>query len=251
MRRDPILGPALFDAEATFDEDYAYFAEVELTDERTAREADTVWRLLDLHDGAVVLDLGCGPGRMAAALARKGARVTGVDRSERLVAWAGNATRELAVRYVVGDMRLLPWKSRFEAILLWNTSFGYFGEDDNLRALVQACEALKPGGRLLIDQAHRAALLGRSLPAVDIISRGEDRAFNVLDFDPRTERLEMERILIRAGRMRRLSYSVRLYGAPEMACLLREAGFASSRAYGYEGGPLQRTSPALITVCRK
>lgn len=251
MRRDPILGPALFDAEATFDEDYAYFAEVELTEERTEREADTVWRLLGLHDGAVVLDLGCGPGRMAAALARKGARVTGMDRSERLVAWARNATRELAVRYVVGDMRLLPWKFRFDAILLWNTSFGYFGEDDNLRALAQACEALKPGGRLLIDQAHRAALLGRSLPAVDIIGRGEDRAFNVLDFDPRTERLEMERILIRAGRMRRLSYSVRLYGAPEMACLLRDAGFASSEAYDYEGGPLQRTSPALITICRK
>lgn len=251
MRRDPPLGPALFDPEATFDEDYAYFAEVELTEERSTREAEAVWRLFDLYKGAAVLDLGCGPGRMAGALARKGAHVTGLDRSERLLARARSATSGLAVDYVAGDMRRLPWRSRFDAVLLWNTSFGYFDEDENAEVLAQVWDALKPGGRLLVDQANRAALLGRALPAVDVIRRGDDCAFNLLDYDPTTERLEMERILVRDGRTRRLPYSVRLYGAPEMARMLRLAGFACSQAYDYAGGPLNRTSPAVLTLARK
>ena len=251
MDHDSPLGPVLFDADATFDEDYAYFAEAELTEQRTAQEVETIWRILDLTEGAAILDLGCGPGRIATALARKGARVTGLDRSERLLAQAREIAADLHVDYRAGDMRDLPRDAWFDAVLLWNTSFGYFDERDNARVLAEAFKVLKPGGRLLVDQAHRAALLGRPLPATDLIRRGPDFALNILDFDPVTERLEMERILVRGGRVRHLPYSVRLYGAPEFAEMLRQAGFSSSRPLDYTGGPLSRQSPALLMLARK
>ena len=43
---------------------------------------------LGLRAGQTVLDVGCGPGRHALALARRGFRVTGVDASEEFVALA-------------------------------------------------------------------------------------------------------------------------------------------------------------------
>jgi 2-polyprenyl-3-methyl-5-hydroxy-6-metoxy-1,4-benzoquinol methylase len=43
--------------------------------------ADLVWRLLDLEPGIKVLDLACGHGLMANALATRGCQVTGLDSS--------------------------------------------------------------------------------------------------------------------------------------------------------------------------
>ena len=70
-----------FKFEDVFGSDYYYFYELSLTEERTKREADTVWKLLTFEPGKALLDLDCGHGRMANALAEQGARVTGLDAS--------------------------------------------------------------------------------------------------------------------------------------------------------------------------
>ena len=55
-------------------------------------------------------------------------------------------------------MRDMPaeWSGEFDAIIsIWN-SFGYFADDhENQRVLASAAQALKPGGRLLIDVSNR------------------------------------------------------------------------------------------------
>src|SRR5690348_14749318 len=61
-----------FDVEAVFAaDDYHYFYDAVLTPERTAREVDLIWRLLDLENGVNVLDLACGHGRIANSLAAR------------------------------------------------------------------------------------------------------------------------------------------------------------------------------------
>ena len=67
--------------DAVFDEDYLYFYETFLHDERNEKEAELIARLLDLGPGADVLDVPCGHGRIAVRLARRGCRVTGLDAS--------------------------------------------------------------------------------------------------------------------------------------------------------------------------
>lgn len=57
-------------------------------------------------DGRDVLDIGCGGGGLARALAARGARVTGVETSEAQL--AGARERGDAVRYVVGRAERLP-----------------------------------------------------------------------------------------------------------------------------------------------
>src|SRR5262252_5968728 len=122
-----------------FDEDYLYFYEELLTPERTAAE---------LEPGVELLDLACGHGRIANPLAERGVRVTGLDATPLFldVARADAAERGVEVEYVEGDMRSIPWVARFDRVLCWFTSFGYFSDDENRRVLVGAFEAVRPGG---------------------------------------------------------------------------------------------------------
>ena len=97
--------------EELFGEDYLYFWEQVLPDELSDRQADLIWRLLELEPGMEVLDLACGHGRHANRLAERGARVTGLDSSPLFLerARADAAARGVAVEYVEGDMRTIPW----------------------------------------------------------------------------------------------------------------------------------------------
>jgi SAM-dependent methyltransferase len=69
----------LFDVRAVFGPDYLRFYGPLLTEERSALEAETVWRLAKLEPGCAVLDAPCGHGRIANRVAAMGAVVTGLD----------------------------------------------------------------------------------------------------------------------------------------------------------------------------
>lgn len=242
----------LFDFEGVFGGDYLRLYEPDLTPERNAREADAIARLLALEPASTVLDLGCGHGRIANELAKRGARVTGLDANlaflDRARADAAAAGVDADVEYVQGDMRAPPWRHRFDAALLWYTTFGYFNEADNERVLRQAARALRPGGRLLVEQINRVALLRQGLPASYVTEHGHDLMIDQVTYDGLTERTHTERITVLDGRVRRCAFSVRLYSPAEMSRLLRSAGFEHVEVYGRDGEPFDVYARRLITV---
>jgi SAM-dependent methyltransferase len=71
--------------------------------------------------------------------------------------------QDLPVDFVTADIRELRYESEFDAAISWWTSYGYFGDQDNLRYLAGLQHALKPGGRLVIDTQVRGRPL--HLPA--------------------------------------------------------------------------------------
>jgi SAM-dependent methyltransferase len=226
-----------FDVEDVFDEDYLHFYAEVLTDERTEREVDLIWRLLELGSGTEVLDLACGHGRIANPLAARGGRVTGLDATPLFLDYARRdaAARGVDVEYVEGDMRALPWAERFDAAIVWFTSFGYFGDDDNRRVLAEAAKALRTGGRLAIDVHNRDALVRRYDPgAARVTERDGDFLIDRGSFDVNTGRDEVERVVVRGGRVRRMRYSVRHFTFTELRDWLCAAGFAD--VAGYDGG---------------
>ena len=103
---------------------------------------------LDLLDHAQgpVLDVGCGPGRLVAELARRGQSALGVDVSSaavRLTTQAGGA----AVRRSVFDP--LPGEGRWGAVLLADGNIGIGGDPV---ALLRRCRALaEPSARVLVE----------------------------------------------------------------------------------------------------
>jgi SAM-dependent methyltransferase len=237
--------------EEVFDEDYLYFYETFLTDERSEQEAELVWELVGLSPGAEVLDLACGHGRIANRLAERGARVTGLDATPLFLerARADAAVRGVEVEYVEGDMRELPWEERFDAVLSWFTSFGYFDDDDNRRVLREAHKALKPGGELLIDNNNLFAFARAQ--GVDVVERDGNFLIDRFRLDPRTSRSHTARVVMRDGRTRRFEFELRLFTASELADWLRAAGFRDPSARSRDSEELTVESWRMVTIARK
>jgi SAM-dependent methyltransferase len=96
----------------------------------TEQEADFLVDALGLKPGMTVLDVGCGPGRHAHALARRGMAVHGVDISPRFIdlAWQGAPD---GATFEVGDARELAFEREFDVVMsLCQGGFGLVGEDD-------------------------------------------------------------------------------------------------------------------------
>jgi len=155
-----------FDVEGMFDEDYLYFY-AGLLDARGDAEAELIWRLLEVEPGMEVLDLACGHGRIANALAARGCRVTGLDATPLFLERARRdaTARGVAVAYVEGDMRGLPWTCRFDRVINWFSSFGYFNDAGNRRVLTEVARVLKPGGRFALEMNDRDGVIRRFQPA--------------------------------------------------------------------------------------
>src|SRR5262245_26458866 len=88
-----------------------------VTPEQTRAEADFLESHLRLRPGTRVLDVPCGSGRHALALAARGYSLTGVDLSMESIEEARRLSTEgrLSVHWRHGDMRDLPWNSEFDA----------------------------------------------------------------------------------------------------------------------------------------
>ena len=241
-----------FDREAAFDEDYLYFYEELLSAERTAVEVDLIWKLLELEPGLELLDLACGHGRIANPLAERGVRVTGLDATPLFLelARADAAERGVEVEYVEGDMRSIPWPGRFDRVLSWFTSFGYFEDDDNRRVLAEAYEALKPGGLLAVEVNHRDSLLPRYQDEV-VTERDGDRMIDRHRLDLQTGRSHDERTIIRGGKRRTFEFSVRMLTAAELRDWMHDAGFSEAYAFGEDGEPLTLEHRRMTVVGRK
>lgn len=120
----------------------------------TQQETAFLIDALGLRPGAVVLDVGCGPGRHAHAFAGRGLRVVGIDIAERFVALAAGESPPGAA-FARADARALPVRAgAFDAaISLCQGGFGLPvdpGAPDDGLVLTQMASALRPGGRVAL-----------------------------------------------------------------------------------------------------
>ena len=123
--------------------------------EQTEREAAFVAQWLPLPAYGLVLDLGCGQGRHARALARRGYRVIGVDSNAAALEAARRASGDDLI-YVQHDMRRLEeLPGTFDGLICLWQSFGYFDAATNAAILRQIGAKLRQGGRMVLDIYHR------------------------------------------------------------------------------------------------
>src|SRR5919204_5289348 len=219
-----------------FGEDYLYFWQPMLGDDRTDEEAELVWRLLALEPGVEVLDLACGYGRIANRLAARGARVVGLDATPSFLELAGAdaAARGVEVEYVEGDMRAIPWRDRFDVVVNWFTSFGYH-EDDELHAILRGVrETLRPGGRFLLETVHLPVLMLR-FHDPSVRERDGDLLIERRRFDALESKMLSDYVAVRGGEVRRYSIFIRMFTFTELRDWLLAAGFSEAAAYGRDG----------------
>jgi SAM-dependent methyltransferase len=174
-----------------------------------------------------VLDLCCGYGRHTVPLAAKGYEVVGLDLSlDMLKAALGRAqANALAIKFVHGDMRDLNFRDVFDGVFCFDSSFGFFTEPENLMVLRGVHDALKRGGRFILDVANRDYAL-RGIPTRNWWEGDGCLVQEDIEFDHLTSRLAIKRFAVFAdGMQREYNISMRLYAVHELVRMAQMVGF--------------------------
>jgi ubiquinone/menaquinone biosynthesis C-methylase UbiE len=140
-----------------------------------------------LPAGAIVADLGCGPGWETEALTRRGFRAVGVDLTADFLRYAAGA--HPAAGYVAGDFLALPFASSMLDGVWACSSLVHVPWRDIDAALAEVARVLRPGGAFFASmQAGRVEgpLASRTFP---------DKTFHYAYYEPDEWRTR----LVRAG----------------------------------------------------
>jgi SAM-dependent methyltransferase len=111
-----------------------------------------LWEELAGAAGGPILDLGCGTGRVALHLARRGHATVGLDLDPELIAALAERADGLPLRAVVGDARRFELEEEV-ALALAPMQMAQLLDDSSERVECLSCIAahLRPGGRIALS----------------------------------------------------------------------------------------------------
>jgi SAM-dependent methyltransferase len=166
---------------------------------RCLRTFAHVIELLQLGLRAEVLDVGCGPGWFSEFLARCGYSVTGIDISPDMIEIARQRVASLGevgegieakAEFHALPVREMPWSSRFDAAILYDTMHHFDNEVETLKVIRRT---LVPGGQLFI---HEGVLPAKGSAGEHSLIE-EMQRYGTLEspFDP----AYLEEVVVRAG----------------------------------------------------
>ncbi|QDV34208.1 class I SAM-dependent methyltransferase [Tautonia plasticadhaerens] len=189
-----------------------------------------ILRHLGPIDGRLVLDLGCGKGRFASKLARRGARVVGLDVSGAML----RAARDSGLPVALGSIRRLPIPDGGIDAVLFVEVLEHVSPGDLPVVLAEAARVLRPGGRVVIVDKNAASLdpIRPWLPAA-LVKRIDERRGRWM-YPPGSAVRE------------------RWFRPGQVPRLLRRAGFVGVRAEAIRS-PIEQKSPIFrfVPVARR
>jgi len=219
--------------------------------------------------GSRLLDLACGTGGHALALARLGFRVTGVDLDEAMIERARAKAAEAAwPRGAAPELRVLDMREaarRLEAgyalVACVGNSLVHLESEQAIAEVLAGCrELLEPGGALVVQILNYDRILSRHIVELPTLVSEDPppplRFARRYDYSPadRVVSFRTELHVRESGGERVLSNAVPLWILRRQALegLVRAAGFAALEVHGgFDGQPLGPDSLPLVLSARR
>jgi len=203
----------------------------------TIKEVDFIVRIMGGDRGNKILDVGCGNGRHALELARRGFAVTAIDLSESMLELGRKAAEleGLNVQFEKQDARTMNFPRPFDAaIMLCEGGFSLMESDEmDQRILTNIFRALKTDGILIMTAPN----------AIFMLSNKSNRNFSVITF---RESFKLEKT-IPGGRTKMLDCNQRYYTCPELRKMLMDSGFTHVDFFSCNRNGYSRKRPPTMS----
>lgn len=197
----------------------------------TKGECDFIEKELNYDKSLKIIDIGCGTGRHAIELTKRGYSVTGIDLSESQLKKAReNAEREkLEIEFLQHDARNLPFENQFDvAIMLCEGGFPLMETDEmNFEILKNVTKSLKSSAKFIFTTLNGLFPLFHSIDDFHKTGTNEEGAhYKSNSFDLTTMRDYYVTTFIDGdGNEHRIDCNERYYMPSEINWLLKSLGF--------------------------
>jgi len=227
--------------------DYSNTYDKEEFTKGTVQEVDFIESEIEFGKTGKILDIGCGTGRHAIELAKRGYQVTGIDFSEDQLkrAKAKAKTEDVEITFLKRDARDFSFDNPFDlVIMICEGAFSLMETDEmNFRILQNAERSLKQGGKFIFTTLNALFPLYHSVK--DITNAGstgvqsDQNTFDLLTFRD----YSTVTVIDDSGREKTLNCNERFYAPSEITWLLKSLGFKMVDIYGCDIGDFSRNKP--------
>jgi SAM-dependent methyltransferase len=221
-----------------FDGQYKKIWKSIIPDELTVKEVDYMLSAFNLQPDSKVLDLMCGYGRHAIALAKKGVSVTAVDNlGDYTIEISEEAEKEqLPLKVIKADVISYKMDDHYDLVICMGNSLNFFDAVDTVKLLTTIAAHLKKGGHLLINSWSLAEIVFKNFKEKSWSYTGELKFLtdSKLLFHP--TRVESESITISPdGSAEKKTGIDYIFSINEMEKMLKDAGLTLQEVYSIPG----------------
>lgn len=231
-------------------ENYSKKYDEESFTQGTIGECDFIEKEIDYIKITKILDIGCGTGRHAIELTKRGYTVTGIDLSRSQIERAREKSKDngLEIEFCVADALSLEYKSEFDlVIMMCEGAFPLMQTDEmNYKILENASNALMSQGKLIFTTLNGLFPLYHSVK--EFINSGSEKGetsentFDLMTFRDHSVYESVDD----SGNKLSLKCNERYYVPSEIMWLVKSVGFNKVDIYGARLGAFSRTD-ALTT----
>jgi SAM-dependent methyltransferase len=221
-----------------FDGHYKEIWKTIIPDELTVKEVDFMLPYFDLLAGSKVLDLMCGYGRHAIALARKEIAVTAVDNLADYTKEISEAAakEQLPLKVVTADVLSYDIDDTFDLAICMGNSLNFFNAADTTTLFTNIATHLKQGGHLLINSWSLAEIVFKDFKGKCWSYIGDLKFLNDSKILFQPTRIETESTILSPDGQSEIKAGIDyIFSINEMEAMLKEAGLILKEVYSIPG----------------
>lgn len=204
------------------------------------------------------LDLACGTGRLAIAMARAGLSCIGLDGSPEMLELAMKKSAGLDISYILGEMTEFDLGEQFDLITLSGNSFqALLTDEDHLKMLTCVKRHLKDNGVFIFDTRNALPSELRTTDAFEYWHEFTDHnrvlvnVYGMQIYDPSKQTVTYTTKRVWADHEVLTEITLKYTRFDEISACLEKAGLTLIKAYGnYDKSLLSNNSPSIIFVCQ-